>query len=235
MEIQKPNDIFTAVLMKPDVNEFDLTKSNVLPDNTQLLAPEDYKKLPKVQELFTNPTNGKFDDIKFNTDYSKAAQLYTDMASNKTLFKALEYDPMDFTAPIGSKKIDVRPTITKDINPFKELYSRTGINSIDESDLSMRELAQQGKVFDTTNNKWLDKSASDLGLFGSLFGDTMVYAQWDKDGDTKDPISGRTVKHKKGEWKYDEDGSLYVETLGGREIYGKQVVNPTDLITKEGT
>jgi hypothetical protein len=152
MEIKKPNDIFTAVLMKPDVNEFDLTKSNVVPENTQLLAPDDYKKLPKVQEIFT-AQNGKFDDVKFNSAYAKAAELYTDMSSTKTLYKALEYDPMDFTAPTGSKKIDVRPTITKDINPFKELYSRTGINSIDENDLSLRELAQQGKVWDTKENK----------------------------------------------------------------------------------
>ena len=234
MEIKKPNDIFTAVLMKPDVTGFDLTKSNVVPENTQLLAPDDYKKLPKVQELFT-AQNGKFDDIKFNSAYAKAAELYTDMASDKALYKALEYDPMDFTAPTKSKKIDVRPTITKDINPFKELYSRTGINSIDENDLSLRELAQQGKVWDTKAGKWLDNSASELGLFGSLFGDTMVYAQWDKNGESKDPISGRIVKHNKGEWKYDENGNLYVETLGDRDVFGKQIVNPTDLISKEGT
>jgi len=169
MEIKKPNDIFTAVLMKPDVNEFDLTKSNVVPENTQLLAPEDYKKLPKVQEMFT-AKNGKFDDVNFNSAYAKATELYAGMSDSKTLYKALEYDPMDFTAPRGFKKIDVRPTVTKDINPFKELYGRTGINSIDANDLSLRELAQNGKVWDTKEKKWLDKSASDLGLFGSLFG-----------------------------------------------------------------
>lgn len=39
--------------------------------------------------------------------------------------------------------------------------------------------------------------------------------------------------HKKGDWKFNNEGNLYIETLGNREIYGKQVVNPLDLLTDD--
>lgn len=234
MEITKPNDIFSALVQKPDLNLFDLAASNVVPSNTQLLPMEDYKKLDKVQSLFKD-ASGKFDDKTFNAAYQKAASLYNEIGNDKALAKALEYDPTDFTAPKGAIRSDVRPIITKDYNPFKQLYSRTGINSIDAGDLSLRELAQQSKIYNVETKKWEDRSANDLGLFGSLVGPTMVYAQWDEDGVDIDPMTGRQVKHKKGDWKFNEDGNLYVETLGKREIYGKQIVNPSDLITVDGS
>ena len=234
MEIQKPNDMFVAVIQKPDLNVFDLSKSDILPDNTQLLSLDKYKTLDKVQSLFKTES-GAFDEGAFTAAYAKAATLYQELSSDKSLASALEYDPMDFTAPKNAKKMDVNPIAKVDYNPFKSLYSQTGVNSIDSSDLSLRELAQQNKIFDVSTNKWLDKSANDLGLFGSLFGETLVYAQWDSDGQSLDPVTKRLVSHKKGDWKINEDGNLYIETLGNREIYGKQIVNPKDLLTTDGS
>lgn len=234
MDIKKPNDIFVAVLEKPDVNTFDLAKSNFIPDNTQLLSEDEYKQSDNVKKMFTDET-GTFNENMFKQAYSKAALLYNDLDNDTILANALEWDPYDFTAPKDSKKVDVAPTILKDVNPFKNTYSRTGINSVDVSDLSFRELAQEAKIFDVEQNKWLDKSANDLGLLGSWFTDTLVYAQWDEDGEAFDPFTGRVKKHKKGDWKFNEDGNLYIETLGSREIFGKQIVNPTDLITTEGS
>ena len=43
------------------------------------------------------------------------------------------------------------------------------------------------------------------------------------------------VKHYAGDWKVDDYGQLYVEKLGKREIYGKQVVNPSDILTTDGS
>lgn len=233
-EINKPNDIFAAILQKPNADIYDLAASNMTPANTQLLTIDDYKKSSKVQQMFTDD-KGVFDDMKFKQAYASAAKLYNDLDTDNTLAKSLEYDPLDFTAPVDAKTIDVRPIATKEFNPFKTLYGRTGVYSVDQSDLSLRELAQQGKVFDTKENKWLDKSANELGLFDSFFGDTLVYAQWDEDGYEIDPISKQKVAHKKGDWKFDNTGSLYVETLGDREVYGKQIVNPLDIMTTEGS
>lgn len=43
------------------------------------------------------------------------------------------------------------------------------------------------------------------------------------------------VNHSVGDWKSDEYGKLYVEKLGKREIYGRQVINPTDILTTDGS
>jgi hypothetical protein len=132
MNTQRPNDIFAAILQKPDATVFDLAASNATPDNTQLLSAEDYKQSAVVQKAFQTP-DGKFDDAAFNKAYEKAANLYHQFDTDKTLANALQYDPLDFTAPIGSKKETVNPTITPDFNPFKEIYGLTGINSVDDS------------------------------------------------------------------------------------------------------
>ena len=43
------------------------------------------------------------------------------------------------------------------------------------------------------------------------------------------------MNHKKGDWKQNADGNLYLEKLAGREIYGKQVLNPMDTLTTDGS
>jgi hypothetical protein len=55
----------------------------------------------------------------------------------------------------------------------------------------MRELAQQSKIWDSEKQVWLDKTAEDRGLLGSLFGESLVYATWDEDGVHEDPLTGR--------------------------------------------
>ena len=234
MEIKKPNDVFVAVLQKPDADIFDLSASQMDLSNTQLLKPEEYKRLDKVNEIFKND-KGVFDESKFNNFYNQAANLYQEMASEKQLGKYLEYDPMNFTAPIDRKTIDVRPVAREDFNPYKQYYSKTGVNTITDNGYSLRELAQQGEIFDVTTGEWIEKSAQDLNFFDKFFGDTLVYAQWDDDGEHEDPFTGRTIKHSKGDWKIGRNGSFYIEKLGNREVFGKQIVNPLDILTKEGT
>jgi hypothetical protein len=63
----------------------------------------------------------------------------------------------------------------------------------------------------------------------------LVYAQWDEEGVNLDPMSGKMVNHKKGDWKVNDDGNLYLEKLAGREIYGKQVVSSSDMLTTDGS
>lgn len=176
MENTKPNDMFALVAGTPDANVFDLAVSNVDLKNTQLLDKDHYKALPKVKELFKTEDGG-FDNVAFDQYYGRAAQLVNELGNDKHLKNAVAYDPYDFTKPIGSKDVDVSATVAKDFNPFLNTYSRTGINSMDSSKLSLREIAQQGKIFDVKANKWLEESANDKGLFGSMFGETLVYAQ----------------------------------------------------------
>jgi len=54
-----------------------------------------------------------------------------------------------------------------------------------------------------------------------------VLAQWDYD----DPDG----KFKKGDLKYNENGMPYYETLGDRDIVGRDVLHFTDTITEDGS
>ena len=62
---------------------------------------------------------------------------------------------------------------------------------------------------------------------------TLVLATWDEDGTHEE--GGRLVQHRKGEYKFDEEGCPYYETLGDREIYDKDVLHYTDTFTVDGS
>jgi len=68
------------------------------------------------------------------------------MSEDKVLAELLTYDPNDYGAPMKSKKVDVRPTIRTDYNPYQNYYSLTGVNTVDINERSNRELAQNGKI-----------------------------------------------------------------------------------------
>jgi hypothetical protein len=44
----------------------------------------------------------------------------------------------------------------------------------------------------------------------------LVLATYDSDGESIDPISGKKLKHSKGEIKLNSNGKPYYETLNGR-------------------
>ena len=74
---------------------------------------------------------------------------------NDVFLKSLDevqYSPFDISRPKDAKTFKIDVEYSKEYNPFKETYSRTGINSISSNTLSMRELAQQEKVFDPSTN-----------------------------------------------------------------------------------
>jgi hypothetical protein len=77
--------------------------------------------------------------------------------------------------------------------------------------------------------------SSPLNWLQDLFSEPLVIAQWDEDGEHIDTLTGQTVQHKKGDYKYNNDGTFYYETLNGRDIYGKQVLNKMNTLTVEGT
>ena len=236
MDITKPNDIFVASFNNPDATTYDLMSNDVTPDNTSLYTKDQYKDSKFVQDKFKTST-GDFDNVAFENAYNIAAAHYQQMTDTSYInsLNDIKYSPFDTTRPDGAKTFKVDVDYTKDVNPYKQIYGRTALNSVDDGNFSIRELAQQNKVYDWDKKQWLDKSANDLGLLDKLFGQTMVYAQWDEDGTHKDPNNGVLVNHKKGDWKTTDDGNFYIETLGAREVYGKKVVNPMDILTTDGS
>lgn len=236
MEITKPNDIFVATLNNPNATTYDFMSAQLNPTNTSLFLKEEYKDSDFVKNKFKTE-DGKFDDVAFDNFYAKAKNHYEEM-TNEDYIRSLDqvqYSPFDVTRPKDAKVFKVDVEFSKDINPLRELYSRTAINSIDSNTLSLREIAQQGKIFNPKTKTWSEESVNDLSILDKFFGDTLVYAQWDDEGRHLDPNSGLMVDHKKGDWKISPEGNLFVEKLAGREIYGKQVVNPMDLLTTDGS
>jgi hypothetical protein len=201
MKITKPNDILVATINNPNSSTYDLMSIGLTPENTSFFPDKDtYKSSNYIKDIFKTE-DGKFDDVSFDNFYNLASYHYQNM-SDEVYLKSLdevEYSPFDITRPKEAKTFKVGVKFEKEINPFRQLYSRTGINSIDESPFSLREIAQQEKIYDPDTDTWSDKSANDISLLKKLFGETLVYAQWDEDGTHVDPSSQRVIKHKKGD------------------------------------
>jgi hypothetical protein len=236
MELKQPNDIFVATLNSPNASVYDLISNNIKADNTSFLSKEQYKATKYVQEQFKLP-NGGFDDVTFDKAYKLAQEKYVQLTNEAYLdnLDQMEYSPFDVTRPKNAKVTNVSTFYTIEPNPFKELKGWFGYGSVDQNPLSLRELAQQSKVYDPQTNTWSEESLNDMSIFKKFLGETLVYAQFDEDGEHLDPVSNVVVKHKKGDWKVNADGAIFTEKLGNREIYGKQVVNPADVMTTDGS
>lgn len=131
-------------------------------------------------------------------------------------------------------------------NPNRQKIGIEGVNVWSDPEKSISELAQTNKVWDTEKQEWKDYSPNDKALFNgkkdygkgwinSIFEDPLVLAQYEEDGEHQDPITGQIVKHKKGDYKLNNEGTYYYETLGGRSSIGKQVLSLMDTITVDGT
>ena len=153
MEIKKPNDIFVATINSPNATTYDLMSNGFNGENTSLFDKDEYKKTSFVQKTFTD-ASGKFDEAAFNSAYDIAQQNYYNLTNEQYLkdLDTIKYSPFDITRPKNAKTFEASATIEKEYNPFKLLYGWTGIGSINNNSFSLRELAQQNKVFDPETN-----------------------------------------------------------------------------------
>ena len=236
MEIKKPNDILVATLSNPELTPYDLLSHNITGENTSLLPKEEYKNSTFIQDKFKDD-DGNFDNVAFEEVYKLAQNKYQNLTDEEYLSELdkMEYSPFDITRPKFAKTFNVSTQIEKEYNPFEVRKGWSGFGSINESPLSLREIAQKNKIYDPDTDTWSEQSVNDLSLYDKLIGDTLVYGQYDEDGMHFDKQIGSMVKHKKGDWKVDDNGNLFLEKLGNRSVYGKQVLNPMDTLTTDGS
>lgn len=232
----KKNDWFATLLFQPNMTLQDFANNDITPDNTSINTREYYKNIPEVIDAFKNE-NGQFDENKFNRFYQSALTVYNDYANNKfenKLLETYEYDPFDYFAPAGSKVKDNLPSIQKVANPERRSAGLEYVFGRGNQTMSFREIAQQNKVFNWETQKFEDWTPNEKGgIWKALNRPTLVLATWDEDG--THVVDGRTLQHKKGDLKFNEDGDTYYETLGNREIYGKQVLGIEDTLTVDGS
>jgi hypothetical protein len=138
----------------PDKNIQELANLGITPDNSSLQSRDYYKNIPAIQEAFKTES-GEFDHAKYNSFYNDVLYIYNaaeeaNIAGN--MFDTFEYDPSDIFAPIGAKRKDVRATIYQVPNPERRSVSLVSIGGISDPTMSIREVAQTSKVFNTETN-----------------------------------------------------------------------------------
>lgn len=209
-------------------------------DNTQLLSRDQYLRSNYIREneLFKD-NNGEFSEEKFDKFYRNAAATFAEF-SNENVVDNYEYSMWDTERPKNGKIKSTNFNLGTEQNPDHFKIGISGFNEISKSDKSRREWAQNSKIKDTATGEFLDVSVNDISLFNdpmayfkSLWDEPLVYATYDEDVTEIDPISGKEIKHKKGEWKVNDEGEYYVETLNGRSLTDKTVVSATDYITSD--
>lgn len=233
---QKKNDWLATLFFSPDKTPRDLAKLGITTDNSSIHDRDYYKGIDVIQDTFKTES-GKFDEAKFNRFYDEVVKIYNDADNDESIKNILEsevlYDPYDYFAPIGANLKDLTPSIGLDKNPERVGKGIINIRQTTDPTMSIREVAQTNKVFNYETGKFEDWTPNDKGGFKGLFRPTLVLAQWDEDG--THVIDGITVSHKKGDLKFNESGDPFYETLGGRDLAGKDVLHLSDTLTVDGS
>ena len=239
---EKKYDLFTNMAYNQNFSYDDLISAGLNSNNTELKDKDTYKNSEKVQEMFKNDS-GQFDEQKFNNFYNIASSFYNQMATSDyetSVAKSAVYHRDNIFAPANQRKMGPYFQTYETINPWHTTESLTELGKINESPLSLQELAQNYKVLlnpieaekDPSKAKW---GAAPNDNFMGYFFDTLVLATYDKDTIETDPITGEKKKHLKGEPKISPEGEFYYERLDGRDPYGRQVLNKMNILTKDGS
>lgn len=231
----KKNDWFASLLYQPDYSLEQFKDIGITPENTSFRSRDEYKNIEAVREAFTK--DDKFDEKAFNSFYDSALLLYNDYANKiveNKIASSYEYDPWEWRKGSDAKTAEVSPVLGINPNPWRETTGIKGLNLSTESQFSVREIAQDQKYFDVETGEWADVSPNDFaGVFKSFSAPTLVLATYDED--TEEVINGKKIVHPKGSYKTNAYGAPYYETLGGREIYDKDVLHVTDIFSVDGS
>ena len=237
----KTKDLFLNMVANPNMTLEDLASVGLTSENTMLLDRASYASNEKVQQIFQD-TNGNFDEAKFNTWYDMAEYNYNILATDEANLKLMDvtaYDVDNVFVDPSKRTRNNAPVIVKLPNPDRLNVGLTRVGKIGPRTLSQDEIAQTQEVLlnptevakgakpiygKSPNDSWFDD-----------FWDTKVMAAWDEDGVHIDPVTGMEMQHKKGDLKLNENGTYYYESLDGRSVYGKRILNKFNTLTTDGS
>ena len=237
----KTKDLFLNMVANPNMTLADLASVGITSENTMLLDRASYASNEKVQNLFKD-AEGNFDEAKFNTWYDLAEQNYNILATDEANINLMDVTAYDvdniFVDPSKRTRVNA-PVVVKLPNPDRLNVGLTRIGKVGPRILSQDEIAQTQEVL--LNPVEVSKGAKPI--YGKApndswfedFWDTKVMAAWDEDGTHIDPITGVEVQHQKGDLKLNEYGTYYYESLDGRSVYGKRVLNKFNTLTTDGS
>ena len=237
----KTKDLFLNIIANPTMSLEDLVSVGITSENTMLLDRASYASNEKIQNAFKD-NNGNFDEAAFNRMYDIAEQSYNILANdeaNLNLMNVTAYDVDNiFVDPSKRTRVNA-PTIIQLPNPDRLNVGLTRVGKTSPRILSQDEIAQTQEVL--LNPVEVSKGAKPV--YGKApndswfedFWDTKVMAAWDEDGTHIDPVTGIEIQHKKGDLKLNENGTYYYESLDGRSVYGKRILNKFNTLTTDGS
>lgn len=235
MNEQKKNDWLATLFFSPEKTPRDLANFGITTDNSELKDIDYYKSIPQIQESFKKD-NGSFDEDRFTKYYQEALRLYNDADNEqftRNITEYYTYDANDIFAPFGSKEQKLGSTLVFTGNPARQSKGASNLKQTSAPTMSFREVGQQNKVFNWDTQEFEDWTPNDWGGLKAITRPTLVLAQWDDDGEHE--VNGRIVSHKKGDLKFNEFGDTYYETLGNREIAGKDILHVSDTLTVDNS
>lgn len=229
----KENDIILNMLANPKFTLEDFQAVGLNSDNTGLQSEDKYLQSDKIKSVSAfQDSNGQFDKNKFHNFYQSAGQFYNQMSNDdyeKAILEQAQYSKDNIWVNPKKRTVDYKPTLVKRANPTLVTNSLEQMGQMSKGTLSISEIAQTQAVVNPITG---EKSASPNDSFFSNLFNTLVLASYDND--VVDPKTGE-VSHKKGDLKYNEDGLPYYETLSGRDVHDKQVLNKMNTLTTEGS
>lgn len=229
----KENDIILNMLANPKFTLEDFQAVGLNSDNTGLQSEDKYLQSDKIKSISAfQDSNGQFDKNKFHNFYQSAGQFYNQMSNDdyeKAILEQAQYSKDNIWVNPKKRTVDYKPTLVKRANPTLVTNSLEQMGQIGKRTLSTSEIAQTQAVVNPITG---EKSASPNDSFFSNLFNTLVLASYDND--VVDPKTGE-VLHKKGDLKYNEDGLPYYETLSGRDVHDKQVLNKMNTLTTDGS
>lgn len=229
----KENDIVLNMLANPKFTLEDFQAVGLNSDNTGLQSEDKYLQSDKIKSVSAfQDSNGQFDKNKFHNFYQSAGQFYNQMSNDdyeKAILEQAQYSKDNIWVNPKKRTVDYKPTLVKRANPTLVTNSLEQMGQMGKRTLSTSEIAQTQAVVNPITG---EKSASPNDSFFSNLFNTLVLASYDND--VVDPKTGE-VLHKKGDLKYNEDGLPYYETLSGRDVHDKQVLNKMNTLTTDGS
>lgn len=229
----KENDIILNMLANPKFTLEDFQAVGLNSDNTGLQSEDKYLQSDKIKSVSAfQDSNGQFDKNKFHNFYQSAGQFYNQMSNDdyeKAILEQAQYSKDNIWVNPKKRTVDYKPTLVKRANPTLVTNSLEQMGQMGKRALSTSEIAQTQAVVNPITG---EKSASPNDSFFSNLFNTLVLASYDND--VVDPKTGE-VLHKKGDLKYNEDGLPYYETLSGRDVHDKQVLNKMNTLTTDGS
>lgn len=229
----KENDIILNMLANPKFTLEDFQAVGLNSDNTGLQSEDKYLQSDKIKSVSAfQDSNGQFDKNKFHNFYQSAGQFYNQMSNDdyeKAILEQAQYSKDNIWVNPKKRTVDYKPTLVKRANPTLVTNSLEQMGQMGKRTLSTSEIAQTQAVVNPITG---EKSASPNDSFFSNLFNTLVLASYDND--VVDSKTGE-VLHKKGDLKYNEDGLPYYETLSGRDVHDKQVLNKMNTLTTDGS